>query len=490
MKLFTKFILLLTAAFMPFLNTAYIQADTTPSTCVQSSQPKTIAIIGGGMAGVAAANFLRNSRYQVHLFESRTKLGGHAQTAVVNNGTGGEAEVDLGPQYFAKGPWDLYIDFLKYFHLYNKEELFFFNGGLTTSIPEHKPYFVAPKLTNLNKILFNLHLDNVKQLYTFYRFNKEAYHFYRTKNECNYTVTAAEWLNKHKFSKKDQDQLLLPFLGSLIGVDNDHAKNLSILALTRLFAFSHPLRTKYFTIPRRGMGEIINTIGGTLEKESSNLTIHRGTFVTSLCKENNQYRIRFKAQDDVVEKEMLVDKVITAAHPQQLVEILPSDDPLIPHLSQFEYVENRIVLHNSDTFDRGRLSSVVDIELNQDKLASLTMNLGKINKSHFGSVCKSWVNDERVYQKMKSTNSILAEAKFKHPYVTPSFVRHRNGIRTLLETNNRYTNLSIAGGWTELTETQATAILSAYKAVKRICPEVTEEQKWYNVLPTLRKLNV
>jgi predicted NAD/FAD-binding protein len=64
--------------------TKTVNVVTPPSSSSSSSPPQTIAVIGGGVSGLAAAwHLLTNTTHSVHVFESNAKLGGHAYTTSV-----------------------------------------------------------------------------------------------------------------------------------------------------------------------------------------------------------------------------------------------------------------------------------------------------------------------------------------------------------------------------------------------------------------------
>lgn len=64
--------------------------------------PKKIAVIGGGVSGLSAAwHLLTNTTHEVHVFESESKLGGHAYTTrVVGGNKEDEIDVDVGFMVF------------------------------------------------------------------------------------------------------------------------------------------------------------------------------------------------------------------------------------------------------------------------------------------------------------------------------------------------------------------------------------------------------
>ena len=57
--------------------------------------PRRIAIVGGGISGIACLWGFRNEDHEVHLFEADSRLGGHANTANFE-GAGHSVPVDTG----------------------------------------------------------------------------------------------------------------------------------------------------------------------------------------------------------------------------------------------------------------------------------------------------------------------------------------------------------------------------------------------------------
>ncbi|KHL15609.1 putative NAD/FAD-binding protein [Mumia flava] len=61
----------------------------------QTSDAPSVAVIGAGVSGLTAAYVLRRT-HRVTLFEADDRLGGHAHTHAVDNGSGGRVQVDSG----------------------------------------------------------------------------------------------------------------------------------------------------------------------------------------------------------------------------------------------------------------------------------------------------------------------------------------------------------------------------------------------------------
>lgn len=57
---------------------------------------RTVAVVGGGVAGLTAAHELRRAGVDVHLFEAQARLGGHAHTQSAVGADGREVPLDTG----------------------------------------------------------------------------------------------------------------------------------------------------------------------------------------------------------------------------------------------------------------------------------------------------------------------------------------------------------------------------------------------------------
>lgn len=54
-----------------------------------------IAVVGGGVSGIACLWGLRDTDHEVHLYDADTQLGGHAHSHTIKN-NGGTVTVDTG----------------------------------------------------------------------------------------------------------------------------------------------------------------------------------------------------------------------------------------------------------------------------------------------------------------------------------------------------------------------------------------------------------
>lgn len=57
---------------------------------------KKVAIVGSGCSGLGALWALKSTEHEVHLFESDSNLGGHANTVSFKGPDGDNVDVDVG----------------------------------------------------------------------------------------------------------------------------------------------------------------------------------------------------------------------------------------------------------------------------------------------------------------------------------------------------------------------------------------------------------
>jgi predicted NAD/FAD-binding protein len=73
---------------------------------------KRVAIVGSGCAGLGAAWALKDTDYEIHLFEKEQKLGGHTNTEIFKHGKY-SVPVDTGFIVMNTATYPNFINFLK-----------------------------------------------------------------------------------------------------------------------------------------------------------------------------------------------------------------------------------------------------------------------------------------------------------------------------------------------------------------------------------------
>lgn len=423
---------------------------------------KNVAIIGGGMAGVSAAAFLKDSGHHVHLFESQASLGGNAQTVFVKNGEGVTVPVDIGPQYFAPGPWDIYIDFLKYFRLYKEPRMIEFDTSIVISQKKQSWPILATPRTLFSHLAINLCHENVCSLKALKDLMDESRKLYEA-SIPNRSLTVGAWLSGVQFDNAKKERVFLPFLASILGTTIEQTKALSAASLAQLYAFRAPTLCagSKFSISTVGMGEMIKRLGQRLKGEG--VHISTSAEVSHLSKQGSGYLIKLANGN-----EYSFDAVIAATHPLELAKML-TPGAFAAQLTSLPYIDARVVLHldHSATFVNRAYPAHFNIMIDENGEVMTTMNLSEIDELTFSGILKSWVNADHVYENMKH---VLKTANFQHPLMTPYFLDTVDAIKENIK-KDAYglgTDFAIAGGWTQLHETQNTAIVSALEAVTKL----------------------
>lgn len=115
---------------------------------------QTVAVIGAGAAGLSAAYYL-SRRYAVTLFESASRLGGHAHTVRVTDASVGEMGIDIGFIVFNPKTYPLFIQFLEdlgvssqpsdmAFAYHDKVRDFYYGSDLPSGLFSQKKHWVSP----------------------------------------------------------------------------------------------------------------------------------------------------------------------------------------------------------------------------------------------------------------------------------------------------------------------------------------------------------
>lgn len=419
------------------------------------SQTK-VAVIGGGIAGVSAAHYIHqyDKNVEITLFEKELVLGGNAQTVEVTTTAGTKCMVDVGPQYFTKGPWDDYIQFL--------DETIGFETILTESMAgtlliqrknEINPLVVTP----LNGKFRGEKLGNLLKLK---KFNTEAYKVYKNPTKWN-GKSVQEWVETLHFTEQYKTEIIYPFLAASLGTTVSDIKKTAVFEIVSLFAFRKPKAKNSFSIVEKGMGGLIQQIGEKLKQ--SGVIIKTDTPVYSVRKEEKGYTIAYIDGGKASLKNF--DFVVMAVHADVAATLLKDDSSLQQTsdlLTQFPYFEAHIVVHQDTNYINTQKPAFLNIYTNQEnQLTFSTMNLSLISPRLQG-VYKSWMSEEDR-KRVKDRGLFLHETTFYHPLITTEFVAN---LKKLKEISQQLSGICIIGGWTEGLETQNSAVVSAKRALE------------------------
>jgi predicted NAD/FAD-binding protein len=173
---------------------------------------KKVAVVGGGVSGLAAAWHLQLAKVDVELFEAEDRLGGHAHTMKVGN-----VDVDIGFMVFNSGPDCNYPNMTAWFKELGVDEE---NSDMSLSVSLDGGKTIEWSSDGLN----GLFADR-KQVFkpSFYRylsdmlrFNAEAADILALPNDDpRRAVTTGQYLRDHAYSQAFCTNYLLPMMAAL-----------------------------------------------------------------------------------------------------------------------------------------------------------------------------------------------------------------------------------------------------------------------------------
>jgi uncharacterized protein len=447
---------------------------------LRSAQPniKRVAIIGGGMAGVSTAAFLKNSKFEVHLFEKENRLGGNARSIPLPGANNQEVIVDVGPQYFSKDGWELYIDLLKYFKLYDENQLRKFNINFSVFKKDQElPDFITPDNSGP---AFEWIFDKdhgLGRLFSMLTFVGEANKFHKKKTPEN--ITVREFFKRSKVKKQYLNEIIKPIICTTVNSSMANVLDSAMISVGGFLAYEGIIPSSEFLVPKNGMQDYIEKVAIESKKKWNDFHVHLSSPVDKVIKKSDgTFKIYYQNG-----KVLNADYVVFATQAPAAGKILRDWDAFDGIWEDFTYTYTRVVIHNDRSYLHPIFNSFYNLVVREDGEYYLAMNLKNMS-ADFGDLIKSWNLTDEEYYDLKNNGHILAESYFDHPRTTPRFIA---GVKELNRVAKGQGNMFFAGGWTLFVETQDNAILSGYLAAKKIDPKIVPY--WKKKLPSLKKIN-
>jgi predicted NAD/FAD-binding protein len=439
---------------------------------------KKVAIIGGGMSGVATSAFLRDKKLEIHLFEKEAKLGGHVRTFPLPGLNGKTVNVDVGPQYVNPVGWAIYVDFLKYFGLWDLKNFFKFKQSMTIFNEDAKyPSFITPGGETTEGYKWFREVDTpVKRISSLLKFMSKAHKHQQIPGEKPY-ISMQEFLDKNKIDKKFQDDIIKPLIATGFTAPLNRVGEVAVTTVAGVLAFQSPLKPAYWYVSKSGLQPYIESIASKLKIQNPQFHIHLATPVTKVSKnENGTYKVFYGEEES-----MDVDYVVFSTHVPVVAEILKDYKAFDGIWDSMPYTYNKVVIHTDrEAYMDSRFPAFYNVKVRKDKTVGMAMNLEMISKD-FGPLLKSWGVSESEYNRMKKEGKIVAESDFMHPLQTISFLE---GLRKLKAIGKQEGNIFFTGGWSMDFETQFNAVLSGYLAASAITPNI--RFYWQSMMPSLK----
>ncbi len=436
---------------------------------------KKIAIIGGGMSGVATGAFLKKEKFEIHLFEKEQRLGGHVRTFPLQGANGRLVNVDVGPQYINPDGWAIYVDFLKYWGMFNLNNFYRFDQTMTIfNEGEKLPNFVTPGKPGSTYPWLKGKEDSVTRLFSMFKFMRRAHQF--TKMDEKPNLSLQEFLDLNKINKKVQKEVILPLISTGFTAPIERVGETSITTVSGVIAFNSPIKKQEWFVSKAGLQPFIEAIAKKTQKENSNYFIHLATPVSKVTRnENGTWKVVYGDG-----KEMDFDIVVFSTHVPVVSSILKDFMPFKDLWADMPYTYNKVVIHTDRNFIiHPKYPAFYNIKIRKDGVPVMGMNLQMVSPD-FGPLIKTWGLTQNEYENMKKENKIVAESDFMHPLQTTKFL---DNLKELKRRAAKIGNIYFTGGWSMEYETQFNAVKSGFLAAREIAPSI--EGYWKNKMPSL-----
>lgn len=204
---------------------------------------KKIAIIGSGCAAMGAAYGLRDTDYEVYIFEKESRLGGHTNTQTWTK-SGHSTPVDTGFIVMNTATYPNFINFLKdvdvpteptemSFAVSRNAGEFEWSGSLKGIFAQRRNLF---------------RLRHWRLIVDIVRFNQFALDLLNETDPASFEMTIGQYLEKEGYSQAFKDDYLIPMTAAVWSTSPDKA-SLEFPAKTLIrFMWNHHLLS---TIARR-----------------------------------------------------------------------------------------------------------------------------------------------------------------------------------------------------------------------------------------------
>ncbi len=293
-----------------------------------------IAVIGGGISGLAAALIL-NQEHEVHLFESDSRLGGHAHTVSVNEKSKEEVAIDTGFLVYNTLTYPHFTQFLKYLEVATTE------SNMSLSIQAIKGLEWAGE--NLSTVFAQpkniLNLDFLKMLIDIWNFNKSAKENLELSREKNFSLE--ELADFRGYSHSFKTLYLLPMTGAIWSMSYANALKFPAETFLTFCINHHLLQINDRPVWRTITGGSINYVDRVRERLQH---IHASTKVKNIAR--NQDKLTVITENSKID----FDKVILATHAPTSASLISSDFPdMAAELSCFKVTPNKVELHEDES---------------------------------------------------------------------------------------------------------------------------------------------
>ncbi|KAL2128246.1 hypothetical protein VTI74DRAFT_9449 [Chaetomium olivicolor] len=415
----------------------------------QTEPRKKVAIVGGGIAGLAALWVLKRSPHDVYIYDADSRLGGHTCTVEFVRGKF-KTMVDVGFMVMNSETYPSFIGFLDQLGIETVP------APMTFSVSRDQGRFewAGTSLNTLfcqRKNLFSLRMW--RMIFDTVRFNLFAPDVLARDEPSEETI--GDFLEREGYSEAFRDDYLIPMTAAIWSTSPDK-RTLDFPAVTLIrFLWNHHLlstlakRPDWLTIADGSQTYIDKLLSG-FPPDHTRLS----TAVTSLNNDADG-RVRVHAQDGTSD---VFDHVILATHGDQACALIrasatPAELSILQH---FRTTENTVVLHaDTSLLPRSRSAWSSWNYLAAGQAPPDAAN----NPKYQEKVCVTYSLNHLQHIPLPAFGPVLATLNpvrepdpatvqgrfiFRHPLYTPAAVRAQQRLRDIQDRRG----ISYAGAWT------------------------------------------
>ncbi|MGI9522504.1 MAG: NAD(P)/FAD-dependent oxidoreductase [Hyphomicrobiaceae bacterium] len=296
-----------------------------------------VAVVGSGISGLAAA-WLLSKRHNVTLFESDSRLGGHANTVDVDSDVG-SIPIDTGFIVYNPSTYPNLTALLEHLNVETAESCMSFSVSLGSGSYEYSGTGLHGLFGQPSNLL---NIEHWRLASDLLRFLRKASDLSLEKDGDSSSL--GDWLQSNRYSKEFVTRHILPMGAAIWSVPAEQMLAFPVASFARFFS-NHGLlkirnRPKWRTIPngsRAYVRRIAKNINGVIKTDFEVCRIYRSGHGVDLHAQNGAAQ-RF-------------DQCVLACHADQSLRLLA--DASVEErrtLSPFRYSNNRAVLHRDTSF--------------------------------------------------------------------------------------------------------------------------------------------
>ena len=399
----------------------------TPASCtgIPKNGMKTIAVIGAGISGLAAASLL-SRRHRVHLFEQERRLGGHTNTVLVST-PAGSLPLDTGFLVHNDRTYPNLVRLFAELGVATCNSDMSFAVSCRQSGLEYSSRGVNGFFAQRRNLVRPSHLSLLQEIV---RFNREAPALLGAPDADRQTL--GDFLESRRFGEAFTHRYLFPMASAIWSASLDAIRSFPALTLVRFFD-NHGLLSLNSQPTWKVVAGGSHTYIPKLAEQLSG-DVHQGAAIQTVRRSEDAVTLTFQDRPP-----MTFDEVVFACHGDQVLPLLanPSDRERTV-FSCFTTTTNIAWLHTDASVlparARARASWNYLLAADTDAPPLVTYDLNRLQGlSTPEQYCVTLNPDGRVDERR-----LLRRLEYRHPLYTRAGIAAQQGWREVSGVNRTH----------------------------------------------------